>query len=94
MKGYAPTTCGGRAVASDSSRNGRARGGKAVSGGEGYLTGASRQGRGSGGWVGFDTQVAFGPTGLGLTSSVLHDIEGPVGRAQQMLTVRPFRDLT
>jgi hypothetical protein len=46
------------------------------------------------GWVGFDTQVAFGPTGLGLTSSVLHDIEGPVGRAQQMLTVRPFRDLT
>ena len=46
------------------------------------------------GWVGFDTLVTFGPTGLGLTSSVLHDIEGPVGRAQQMLTVRPFRDLT
>ncbi|MFN8082523.1 MAG: GH92 family glycosyl hydrolase [Kineosporiaceae bacterium] len=33
-------------------------GGKAVSGGEGYLTGASRQGRGSGGWVGFDTRTS------------------------------------
>ncbi|WP_201787128.1 GH92 family glycosyl hydrolase [Actinoplanes sp. TFC3] len=30
-------------------------GGTAASGGEGYLTGADRAGRGSGGWVGFDT---------------------------------------
>ncbi len=42
-----------------------------------------------GDWVGFDTRVTFGATGLGLTSTVLHDVEGPVGRAEQVLTVRP-----
>ena len=40
------------------------------------------------GWVGFDTRVTMGPTGLGLTSTTLHDVEGPVGRAEQLLTVR------
>lgn len=40
-------------------------------------------------WVGFDTSVSFGPTGLGLTSSVLHDERGPVGTLAQALTVRP-----
>lgn len=40
-------------------------------------------------WVGFDTTVTFGPTGLGLTSSVLHDIHGPIGTMSQALTVRP-----
>src|SRR6516164_2470185 len=30
------------------------------------------------GWVGFDTRVNFGPSGLGETSSVLSDIHGPV----------------
>lgn len=44
-----------------------------------------------GSWVGLDTTVTFGPTGLGLTSSVLHDTTGPVGRAEQLLTVRPPR---
>lgn len=39
-------------------------------------------------WVGFDTRVAFGPGGLGLTSSVLHDARGPVGAVHQSLTVR------
>lgn len=29
------------------------------------------------GWVGFDTSVSFGPTGLGVTSSVLHDDPPP-----------------
>ncbi|MGP4109859.1 thioesterase family protein [Streptomyces sp. 4N509B] len=43
-----------------------------------------------GGWVGLDTTVVFGPTGQGITSSVLHDLAGPVGHAQQMLTVRPL----
>lgn len=43
----------------------------------------------AGGWVGLDTTVAFGPTGQGVTSTVLHDREGEVGHAQQMLTVRP-----
>ncbi|MDQ7991071.1 MAG: thioesterase family protein [Propionicimonas sp.] len=40
-------------------------------------------------WVGFDTTVGFGPTGQGLTSSILHDLDGPVGTAAQLLTVRP-----
>ena len=40
------------------------------------------------GWVGFDTRVNFGPTGLGETFSVLSDIQGPVGTAAQSLTVR------
>ncbi|MEF2977382.1 thioesterase family protein [Subtercola sp. YIM 133946] len=43
----------------------------------------------TGAWVGLDTTVTFGPLGLGLTSSVLHDVAGPVGRAEQVLTVRP-----
>jgi hypothetical protein len=42
----------------------------------------------TGPWVGFDTTVVFGAGGLGVTSSVLHDEQGPVGRAEQVLTVR------
>lgn len=42
-------------------------------------------------WVGFDTTVSFGPGGLGLTSSVVHDEHGPVGTLAQSLTVRPGR---
>jgi hypothetical protein len=41
------------------------------------------------GWLGFDTTVTFGPTGHGLTSSVLHDERGPFGTVAQSLTVRP-----
>ena len=41
-------------------------------------------------WVGLDTTVVFGAAGTGLTSSVLHDETGPVGRAEQILTVRPI----
>ncbi|GAA1861518.1 thioesterase family protein [Brevibacterium marinum] len=40
------------------------------------------------GWVGFDTKVAFGPTGIGETASVLSDVNGPIGTAAQSLTVR------
>lgn len=40
-------------------------------------------------WLGLDTQVTFGSDGIGLTSTVLNDVEGPFGRAEQMLTVRP-----
>ncbi|WP_309317085.1 thioesterase family protein [Streptomyces salinarius] len=40
-------------------------------------------------WTGLDTTVVFGPTGQGVTSTVLHDVDGPVGHAQQLLTVRP-----
>jgi len=39
-------------------------------------------------WTGLDTDVVFGPDGVGLTSTVLHDVEGPIGRAQQTLTIR------
>ena len=42
------------------------------------------------GWVGFDTKVTMGTTGMGLTSTTLHDERGPVGRAEQILTVRPM----
>jgi hypothetical protein len=40
-------------------------------------------------WLGFDTAVSFGPGGLGLTSSVVHDLHGPLGTLAQALTVRP-----
>ena len=45
----------------------------------------------TGRWVGLDTSVTFGPTGQGVTSTVLHDEHGAVGVANQMLTVRPLR---
>ena len=40
-------------------------------------------------WLGFDTSVSFGPDGVGLTHSVLHDRTGPIGAMSQVLTVRP-----
>jgi hypothetical protein len=43
------------------------------------------------GWVGFDTTVVFGDSGVGVTSAVLHDRLGPVGRSEQILTVRPLQ---
>lgn len=39
-------------------------------------------------WVGFDATVSFGASGLGLTSSVLHDASGPLGTVAQTLTLR------
>lgn len=39
-------------------------------------------------WLGLDTRVTFGVNGVGLTSSVAHDLAGPFGRAEQILTVR------
>lgn len=46
-----------------------------------------RQPRGE--WVGFDSTVSFGATGAGLTSSILHDVDGPIGTLAQVLTIRP-----
>jgi hypothetical protein len=40
-------------------------------------------------WAGFDTTVSFGASGIGLTSSVVHDLDGPVGTVAQSLTLRP-----
>jgi hypothetical protein len=45
----------------------------------------------TGDWVGLDTEVVFGAEGQGLTSSVLHDVDGAVGRAEQTLTIRRAR---
>jgi hypothetical protein len=44
----------------------------------------------SGDWLGFDTTVTFGPGGVGVTSSVLHDERGPFGTMSQLLTVGPI----
>lgn len=41
------------------------------------------------GWLGLDTSVSFGSSGIGLTSTVLHDEQGPFGTIAQTLTVRP-----
>lgn len=43
----------------------------------------------TGQWIGLDSSVSFGPSGAGLTHSVLHDEHGPVGSLAQILTVRP-----
>jgi hypothetical protein len=44
-----------------------------------------------GDWIGFDTTVCFGPAGVGVTSTVLHDTGGPIGTMSQVLTLRPSR---
>lgn len=41
-------------------------------------------------WNGTDLTVSFGATGHGLTHSIIHDVEGPVGAVSQSLTVRPM----
>jgi len=44
--------------------------------------------RPEGEWLGLDNAVSFGTDGIGLTSTVLHDLRGPFGRAEQILTLR------
>lgn len=41
-------------------------------------------------WLGLDTRVSIDDGGVGLTSSVLHDVNGAFGRSEQILTVRPY----
>jgi len=41
-------------------------------------------------WVGLDTGSTWGPDGIGLTSTTLYDPCGAVGRAEQILTLRPL----
>ncbi|NOL48720.1 thioesterase family protein [Pelistega europaea] len=43
-----------------------------------------------GSWLGLETVQQFGDDGIGLTSSILHDIHGPFGRSEQILTIRPM----
>ena len=40
-------------------------------------------------WLGVDVTQQYGPDGIGLTSAVLHDLDGPFGRSEQILLVRP-----
>ncbi len=42
----------------------------------------------TGDWLGLNNEVSFGTDGIGLTSTVLHDLAGPFGRAEQILTLR------
>jgi len=42
----------------------------------------------TGEWLGLENAVNFGSDGVGLTSTVLHDGDGPFGRAEQILTLR------
>lgn len=41
-------------------------------------------------WLGLETVQQYGEDGIGLTSSVLHDVHGPFGRSEQILTLRPM----
>src|SRR5690554_6372883 len=38
--------------------------------------------------LGLEVEQQYGKDGIGLTSSVLHDEEGPFGHAEQILTIR------
>ncbi len=40
-------------------------------------------------WIGLDAATAIGADGVGVATSVLHDVSGPVGRGAQALLVRP-----
>jgi len=40
--------------------------------------------------LGIEAVQQFGDDGIGLTSAILHDINGPFGRSEQILTVRPM----
>lgn len=39
-------------------------------------------------WVGMDARTTIGPDGVGLATSTVHDVEGPVGTTAQALFVR------
>ncbi|WP_338557961.1 thioesterase family protein [Acinetobacter sp. KS-LM10] len=41
-------------------------------------------------WLGIEAVQQFGTDGIGLTSSILHDIYGPYARSEQILTLRPI----
>ena len=41
-------------------------------------------------WLGIEAVQQYGADGIGLTSAILHDIHGPFGRSEQILTIRPI----
>lgn len=44
----------------------------------------------TGKWLGIEAVQQYGADGIGLTSAVLHDVNGPFGRSEQILTIRPM----
>lgn len=42
----------------------------------------------TGQWLGLESVQQYGSDGIGLTSAVLHDVHGPFGRSEQILTLR------
>ncbi|AMT97804.1 MULTISPECIES: thioesterase family protein [Psychrobacter] len=41
-------------------------------------------------WLGIEAVQQYGDDGIGLTSGILHDTQGPFGRSEQILTIRPM----
>ena len=41
-------------------------------------------------WLGSEAVQQYGADGIGLTSAILHDTQGPFGRSEQILTIRPM----
>lgn len=41
-------------------------------------------------WLGIEAVQQYGSDGIGVTSAVLHDVHGPFGRSEQILTIRPM----
>lgn len=39
-------------------------------------------------WLGIEAVQQYGNDGIGLTSAILHDLQGPFGRSEQILTIR------
>ncbi|OTG81084.1 thioesterase family protein [Acinetobacter sp. ANC 4648] len=39
-------------------------------------------------WLGLEAVQQYGADGIGLTSAILHDVHGPFGRSEQILTLR------
>lgn len=42
----------------------------------------------TGKWLGLETLQQYGADGIGITSAILHDTQGPFGRSEQILTLR------
>ena len=41
-------------------------------------------------WLGIEAVQQYGADGIGVTSAILHDVHGPFGRSEQILTIRPM----
>ncbi len=42
-------------------------------------------------WLGIEAVQQYGDDGIGLTSAILHDLHGPFGRSEQILTLRQIQ---